>query len=57
MAYRKQMIELTRLLFKPGALYITTVQHDDWCAFWGGGECDCDPDFIVREYERDADSE
>ena len=31
----------------PGA-YVSNVFHDDWCAFFKGGECNCDPDVVVE---------
>ncbi len=24
------------------------IAHDDWCAIYGGGCCDCDPDIVNR---------
>ena len=29
---------------RPGEAYITNVRHDDWCDFWSGGVCNCNPD-------------
>ena len=25
----------------------TNIKHDDWCAFFKGAECDCNPDIIT----------
>lgn len=27
-----------------GRVYHMVVAHDDWCAFYGGGECNCNPE-------------
>ena len=31
----------------PGEVLHVTISHDDWCSFFQGGLCDCDPE--VRE--------
>jgi hypothetical protein len=31
-----------------GPLTEVDVAHDDWCAVYGGGYCNCDPDITVR---------
>jgi hypothetical protein len=42
----QQMFELGRL--KQGVTKIQ-VAHDDSCAIWGGGRCDCDPEISIKE--------
>jgi hypothetical protein len=31
----------------PGSVYIGTIEHDEWCAFFRGGECNCVPHISV----------
>ena len=26
------------------------IYHDDWCAIYRGGLCDCDPDVVVKTF-------
>lgn len=33
-----------------GRVYHMVVFHDDWCAFYGGGGCNCDP-IITKHVE------
>lgn len=33
-----------------GKVYVVTVAHDDWCAIYGGGYCNCDPDVTARPF-------
>jgi len=33
-----------------GRVYHTVMQHDDWCAFYDGKECNCNP-IITRHIE------
>lgn len=44
--------EMTRLfdagVIKRGEFLMVDVAHDDWCAIYQGGPCDCDPDIINR---------
>jgi hypothetical protein len=35
-----------KIPLKPGLLHIG-VAHDDWCAIFKGGFCNCDPDILV----------
>ena len=37
-----------RCVRKVGELSYVDIAHDDWCAIYGGGVCDCDPDIIDR---------
>ena len=34
---------------KPGGLYETRTFHDDWCAIWKGGTCNCEPECQLIE--------
>lgn len=51
--YRGKLLSLIRAdelnKFKPGVLYHLDFYHDDWCAVFRGGVCDCNPDVRVRE--------
>lgn len=33
---------------QPGQVKIIDVYHDDCCALWSGGLCDCDPEIADR---------
>jgi len=32
-----------------GKVHHITVAHDDWCAIWLGGSCDCNPDVSLSQ--------
>ena len=34
---------------KVGVLSQTRIYHDDWCAIFRGGYCNCDPDIEVMD--------
>jgi len=36
--------------YERGRLYHTVFFHDDWCAIYSGGACNCNPD-IVRHIQ------
>jgi hypothetical protein len=38
-------------LIQPGKTTVVRVAHDDWCAIYNGGECNCDPDISYHELE------
>lgn len=38
--------KLLTLDLERGAGYEVRVLHDDWCAFFAGGACDCDPELV-----------
>jgi hypothetical protein len=47
--YYKKLIQM----FQQGKLPTASVSdvdiaHDDWCAIYSGGYCDCDPDIRIR---------
>ena len=35
----------------PGEVVALDVRHDDDCAFWRGGACDCEPDIEMKRVE------
>jgi hypothetical protein len=37
-----------------GQLYQLDVAHDDECAIWKGGKCNCSPDYQLRKQEEVA---
>jgi hypothetical protein len=42
-----QMIKTGEL--PPGvSVDMVDIYHDDYCSFWMGGECDCDPDIEIK---------
>lgn len=52
--YKARLLELYRqgkLPTGPG-LYHADVYHDDDCAHWRGGACDCEPDVKIRPDRR-----
>ena len=36
---------------EPGAVTLIDVNHDEWCAFWNGKPCNCNPEIITTQYE------
>jgi hypothetical protein len=32
-----------------GKAYHLVFQHEDWCDYWDGGACDCDPLVTLHE--------
>lgn len=43
-----QMLSDGELVFAPGAANEIDVFHDDWCAIYTGGLCNCDPEIWPR---------
>ena len=43
---RKIIATAQQRQLSPG-LHIVQVRHDDWCALWQGGECNCDPEISM----------
>ena len=39
----RAMLARGELKMKPGALSHLMIAHDDWCAIFKGGVCNCDP--------------
>ena len=46
--YVPKMLDAVAGIARPGYLLKTTVEHDDWCGWFDGGACNCDPDIIVE---------
>lgn len=52
--YRAQLLAMMRAsktLEAPG-LYIANVYHDDWCAIFSGGMCNCEPTIQIGDQVR-----
>jgi len=49
-------LELQACELGPGAVLRVSVAHDDWCAKWTGGRCDCDPVVSVRSVTPGGDA-
>lgn len=52
--YRRRLLELAAAGAFRGlepTVYRLDVLHDDWCAIFKGGLCDCAPDFRLRREE------
>ena len=45
--YLPRLLELARQA-GPG-IHRTVTSHDDWCALWRGGICDCNPTVTLRK--------
>lgn len=41
--YTEKVIKLAVENSTPGKVMHTLVEHDEWCAIWHGGYCNCDP--------------
>jgi hypothetical protein len=37
-----------------GSLNEVDIAHDDWCAIYGGGYCNCDPDITLKARSTEA---
>jgi hypothetical protein len=40
--------KVANLNIRPGTVNHVDIRHDDGCAVFGGGYCDCDPDVELR---------
>ena len=40
----QQRLEAGEMTAPPGEVRHITVQHDDWCSIFRGGECNCKPE-------------
>lgn len=38
----------------PGVVYQAHVYHDEWCAVFSGGYCNCEPEVTVERAEASA---
>ena len=48
MGYHEKLAALAASM-NEGGVHLINVMHDDWCAIWKGGPCDCNPDVEVRK--------
>lgn len=51
--YGKKIERVTQAALRDGRLKLGTLRHidifhDDWCAIFKGGECNCNPDVLLR---------
>ena len=56
--YVKKIMELFedgKLDLDPGTLSHLHVFHDDDCAVWDGGFCDCEPELVLEDGTQPAD--
>lgn len=56
--YVKKLLDLVdagKLDLDPGTLHHLHVFHDDDCAVWDGGFCDCAPEFILENGAQPTD--
>jgi hypothetical protein len=42
--YLRALLKIAPTL--PAGFVTINVLHDDWCAFFAGGACDCDPELV-----------
>jgi hypothetical protein len=42
----QKLVDEGKLDSTPGEMSAVRVEHDDWCLFFKGGECNCDPTFV-----------
>ena len=52
--YLRELLKDPHELLKPGSVTMVTVRHDDWCAFFRGGYCDCNVEIVRRPMEVEA---
>lgn len=38
-------------IINPGDIFVSTVQHDDWCNIWSGKLCNCSPNVITQKID------
>lgn len=51
--YFDEMIQLGSEV-QLGQIAKVAIYHDDWCAFFGGGVCNCEPE-VKQEWVKSAD--
>lgn len=50
--YARRFLEVAKEgVLEGGKVFVANIRHDDWCAIWGGGLCNCDPDIEVVEWK------
>lgn len=42
--YMRPLIRALKERQVPAGFHRVTVRHDEWCAIWKGGICNCDPE-------------
>ncbi len=47
----RALLSSGQLPIRPGTVTHVEVLHDDWCAFWQGGVCDCEPEIRLHELQ------
>ncbi len=47
------LADIMKMDFTPGTCCHLTTLHDDWCAIYEGGYCDCNPEIIRSPMEVD----
>jgi hypothetical protein len=45
--YLEKVLELMRVRPWPHTIIDIIVRHDDFCAHWRGGVCDCEPEVVA----------
>jgi hypothetical protein len=48
--YMRELEVLAPLMKKEAGLYFGEIRHDDWCEFFKGGSCNCNPDYVFDKY-------
>ena len=46
--YMRKLLALAQT--RPG-IFPVNIAHDDWCAIYSGGYCNCDPDIELEDRE------
>ena len=50
MNYMKKVIKvIEKATAKKPGVYHVNIYHDDWCACYRGGECNCNPDVVLAD--------
>jgi hypothetical protein len=50
---RRMMKALENGVMDEPTAALANVRHDDWCRYWKGGACNCDPYITMRTSEGD----
>ena len=51
---RRLSIALQNGAIDQGSAALAQIAHDDDCAFWTGGICNCDPDITITTQQGDV---
>ena len=47
--YRKRLnAALRKGIVDKGSVAHASIFHDDWCGIYSGGECNCNPEILIR---------